>query len=61
MLGEWKPWFDENRPYLRFDPATARFRLDEDAQRAGQPVPAEAQQAQRLQTPLPGWTGPVPE
>ena len=57
----WKWWLAKNGPYLRFEPDTDRFRLDVEAKHNRQPVPRESQLAQSVDTPLPGWQGPLPQ
>ena len=60
LLAFWHVWWVENGPYLRFDSAAARFRLDADAKRAEQPVPREDQCTKSMITPFSNWIGPPP-
>src|SRR5262245_28220130 len=57
---QWNRWYEETGPYLRFDEKIGRFRIDEDARSRGTAVPAEARLIPPVDTPLPGWTGPLP-
>ncbi len=56
-LAFWRDWMVENGPYLRFDSTAGRFRLDDDAKRAEQPDPREAQATKSLKTPFANWNG----
>jgi hypothetical protein len=51
----WAAWLDENHDYVRYDPREARFVIDEEAKRAGRPLPPEAREISGALEPLPDW------
>jgi hypothetical protein len=59
-FAQWNSWYEENGPYLRFDETIGRYRIDEEARSNGIRVPPEARRIPAADTPLPGWTGPLP-
>jgi hypothetical protein len=60
VFEQWNRWYEENGPYLRFEPDIGRYRVDEDARLNKHRVPPEARHIPPVDEPLPGWTGPLP-
>ncbi len=61
VFARWRDWYEENGPYLTFDPDSNRYVLDEAAKAARRPVAASDRLVPAVESPLPNWTGPIPE